>query len=104
MWKQLRGGGYCMKSHSIKRMIGLLSLAPCLLYLGCATPGEPTAKVTGTGGPSIQQVQMEQYDGPKARVAVGDFQVKAAHATREVTVERGLGGSGVVKPATAAQA
>jgi curli biogenesis system outer membrane secretion channel CsgG len=120
-----------MKMHSIKRMIGLLSLAPCLLYLGCATPGEPTATVTNTGGPSIQQAQTERYDGPKARVAVGDFQVKAAGATLEigdglremlltslfssnrfivlerqaiqdVMLEQDLGASGLVKPATAA--
>jgi curli biogenesis system outer membrane secretion channel CsgG len=70
-----------MDMRMAKQSIGWLVLAPCLLFLGCATPGEPTAKVTSTGGPSIQQAQMEQYDGPKARVAVGDFQVKAANAT-----------------------
>ncbi|MBW1982392.1 MAG: hypothetical protein JRJ12_14345 [Deltaproteobacteria bacterium] len=32
-------------------------------------------------GPSVQEAMMERYDGPKARVALGDFQVKAAGAT-----------------------
>jgi len=120
-----------MDMRMVKQNIGWLVLAPCLLYLGCATPGEPTAKVTSTGGPSIQQAQMEQYDGPKARVAVGDFQVKAANATlligdglremmvtslfksnrfivlerqaiQDVMLEQDLGASGLVKPATAA--
>ena len=120
-----------MKARSVIRVIGLLSLASCLLYLGCATPGEPTAKVTHTGGPSIQEAQMERYDGPRARVAVGDFQVKAAGATVEigdglremlltalfdsnrfivlerqaiqgVLLEQDLGASGAVRPSTAA--
>ena len=120
-----------MDMRMAKQSIGWLVLAPCLLFLGCATPGEPTATVTPTGGPSIQQAQMERYDGPKARVAVGDFQVKAAGATLEigdglremlvtslfgsnrfivlerqaiqdVMLEQDLGASGLVKPATAA--
>ena len=120
-----------MDIRMAKQSIGWLVLAPCLLFLGCATPGEPTAKVTSTAGPSIQQAQMERYDGPKARVAVGDFQVKAAGATveigdglremlvtslfssnrfillerqaiQDVMLEQDLGASGLVKPATAA--
>ncbi len=38
----------------------------------------PTAKVTSTGGPSISEAQAERYDGPKARIAVGEFQDKTA--------------------------
>ncbi|MFP4081859.1 MAG: CsgG/HfaB family protein [Candidatus Aminicenantes bacterium] len=38
----------------------------------------PTATVTSTGGPSIAEAQAERYDGPKARLAVGEFQDKTA--------------------------
>jgi curli biogenesis system outer membrane secretion channel CsgG len=73
-----------MKSRWGKRMMSLFFVGSCLLYFGCATPGQPTAKVTQSSGPTIQQAQMERYDGPKARVAVGDFQVKASGATMEI--------------------
>lgn len=44
---------------------------------GCQTT--PTAKVTsGEGGPSMQEAQMEAYDGPKARIAVSQFLDKTA--------------------------
>ena len=120
-----------MDRRMARQSIAWLVLAPCLLFFGCASPGQPTAQVTHTGGPSIQEAQMERYDGPKARVAVGDFQVKAAGATYEigdglremlltslfssnrfivlerqalqdVMLEQDLGASGLVKPATAA--
>jgi len=42
----------------------------------CAT--EPTATVTGTGGPSMEQAQMEAYNGPRARIAVNKFVIKSA--------------------------
>jgi curli biogenesis system outer membrane secretion channel CsgG len=73
-----------MDTRYIKRMVSWLIVGSCLLYFGCATPGQPTAKVTHGSGPSIQEAQMERYDGPKARIAVGDFQVKAAGATIEI--------------------
>jgi curli biogenesis system outer membrane secretion channel CsgG len=38
----------------------------------------PTAQVMSTGGPSIDQAQAERYDGPKARIAVSDFEDKTA--------------------------
>ena len=52
----------------------------CLLYFGCG----PTATVTQGSGPSLQGAQMERYDGPQARIAVGDFHAKAADATIEI--------------------
>jgi len=76
-----------MKSKWGKRIMSLFFAGSCLLYFGCATPagpGRPAARVTHGSGPSIQEAQMETYDGPKARVAVGDFQVKAAGATIEI--------------------
>ncbi|MDH7512035.1 MAG: CsgG/HfaB family protein [Clostridiales bacterium] len=38
----------------------------------------PTAKVTSAGGPSIAEARAERYDGPKARLAVGEFRDKTA--------------------------
>jgi curli biogenesis system outer membrane secretion channel CsgG len=81
-----------MKTRWVKGLLSLFILGSCLLYFGCATtdtpapaaPGRPTARVTHGSGPSIQEAQMERYDGPKARIAVGDFQVKAAGATNEI--------------------
>jgi curli biogenesis system outer membrane secretion channel CsgG len=49
-------------------------MAAAIWLSSCA----PTATVTSTGGPSISQAQAEQYDGPKARLAVGEFQDKTA--------------------------
>lgn len=60
--------------------LGVLSF---LLISGCATLeglGEPTAKVDNTVGAS----PLPPYSGPKARVAVADFEVKAAKATWEI--------------------
>lgn len=37
-----------------------------------------TTTVTSTGGPSISQAQAEPYNGPKARLAVGEFEDKTA--------------------------
>lgn len=81
-----------MKITYGKKLLSLFILGSCLFYFGCATinapgptaPGQPTARVTHGSGPSIQEAQMERYDGPKARIAVGDFQVKAAGATTEL--------------------
>jgi curli biogenesis system outer membrane secretion channel CsgG len=59
----------------MKKYYVLLGLTAVILWLGsCA----PTATVTSTGGPSIGEAQAERYDGPKARLAVGEFQDKTA--------------------------
>jgi curli biogenesis system outer membrane secretion channel CsgG len=53
----------------------------CLAVLGgCAELMQPTARVTSAAGPDIQQATLEPYDGPKARIAVSRFVVKAAKA------------------------
>lgn len=72
------------KSSCADRGLACFLVAQLLFFGGCVTPGQPTAKVTHTGGASMQEAQMQQYDGPKARIAVGDFQVKAAGATIEI--------------------
>lgn len=48
-----------------------------LIITGCVAP-QPTATVTSSGGPTIQQARAEQYNGPKARIAVNRFTNKAA--------------------------
>lgn len=59
----------------MKKYLALLGLMSVLLWTySCA----PTATVTSTGGPSIAEAQAEQYDGPKARLAVGEFTDKTA--------------------------
>lgn len=68
----------------IRGMLGLAVMGSMVGYTGCVTPGQPTATVTHGQGPSVQEARMERYDGPKARIAVGDFQVKAAGATIEI--------------------
>jgi curli biogenesis system outer membrane secretion channel CsgG len=59
----------------MKKFPLFLALMAVTIWLcSCA----PTATVTSTGGPSIAQAQAERYDGPKARLAVGEFQDKTA--------------------------
>jgi len=59
----------------MKKASVLCGLSILLVWMiACA----PTATVTSTGGPSIAQAQAEKYDGPKARLAVGEFQDKTA--------------------------
>jgi curli biogenesis system outer membrane secretion channel CsgG len=73
-----------MKIFRLNGSFSWLFPLSCLMFFGCAAPGQPTAQVTHSQGPSIQQAQAERYDGPKARIAVGDFQVKAAGATAQI--------------------
>lgn len=47
---------------------------------GCASLTQPTAQVDNTAGAPA----LPPYSGPKARVAVADFDVKAAKATGEI--------------------
>ena len=59
----------------MKKYLALLGLISVLLWAySCA----PTATVTSSGGPSIAEAQAEQYNGPKARLAVGEFTDKTA--------------------------
>jgi curli biogenesis system outer membrane secretion channel CsgG len=58
-----------------------LFVVVCLWICGCA----PTATVTSYGGQTIEQAQAEDYNGPKARIAVAEFQDKTA---------KGSGGGG----------
>lgn len=51
-----------------------------LLFAGCVpmaemlqNPGQPTAETVSTTKKTIEEVQLEPYNGPKARVAVYRF-------------------------------
>ncbi|MCM8780277.1 MAG: hypothetical protein NC914_03955 [Candidatus Omnitrophica bacterium] len=48
--------------------------------IGCASAIQPTAQVDNTAGAQ----PLPPYAGPKARVAVADFDVKAARGSREI--------------------
>ncbi len=54
-------------------------LCPVIL-IGCASMTQPTAQVDNTAGAQ----PLPPYSGPRARVAVADFDVKAAKATFEI--------------------
>jgi len=59
----------------MKKTFVFMSLIAVAVWLSsCA----PTAAVTSTGGQTIAEAQAEQYDGPKARLAVGEFKDKTA--------------------------
>jgi curli biogenesis system outer membrane secretion channel CsgG len=59
--------------------IFILVLCPIIL-VACASMTQPTAQVDNTAGAQ----PLPPYSGPKARVAVADFDVKAAKATFEI--------------------
>jgi len=65
----------------------------CLIFIiaGCVpSAGTKTTVTSGQGGPSINEAQMEAYNGPKARIAVAQFTNKSAS---------GSGASGWFSPA-----
>lgn len=66
-------------------MKGLLLRGVCfpflvLIAVGCASTMQPTAQVDNSAGTAA----MPTYSGPKARIAVADFEVKAAKASSEI--------------------
>ena len=66
----------------MKKGIGVLGLMALVLFTAsCATTEEITTKVT-TGGPSVAEVTT--YQGPKARIAVARFEMKAAQGYGEI--------------------
>ena len=68
----------------MKKVFWLISSALLIITLsGCATLQQliqPTAQVDNTAGAQA----LPPYPGPKARIAVADFEVKAAKATGEI--------------------
>ena len=57
-----------------------------LLAGGCAT----TAQVTKGGGETIREAQAERYDGPKARIAVGQIIDKSGSGAKSLSYQLGL--------------
>jgi curli biogenesis system outer membrane secretion channel CsgG len=68
----------------MRRFIGFLALGAFIIGVsGCATlqqVTQPTAQVNVNAGAQ----PLPPYSGPKARMAVADFEVKAAKATNEI--------------------
>ncbi len=62
-----------------RRFVSLLSVA-ALAVAGCTS----AKVVSSSAGPTIQQAQQEAYNGPKKRIAVKAFEVKAARGSREI--------------------
>ncbi|MDD4908893.1 MAG: CsgG/HfaB family protein [Candidatus Omnitrophica bacterium] len=65
-----------MKKISTFILCGLMAASLC----GCATMTQPTAQVDNYAGAT----PLPPYSGPKARIAVADFDVKAAKANGEI--------------------
>ncbi len=61
----------------MKRFIGIVGVFMILLWV-CSCEPTTSTRVTTSGGPSIAEAQAEDYNGPKARLAVGEFQDKTA--------------------------
>jgi curli biogenesis system outer membrane secretion channel CsgG len=65
----------------MKKLLFLIfSLVLIINTTGCASLMQPTAQVDNTAGAA----PLPPYSGPKARVAVADFDVKAAKASGEI--------------------
>jgi curli biogenesis system outer membrane secretion channel CsgG len=65
----------------MKKSFSILSVFILLVGLaGCASLTQPTAQVDNNAGAQ----PLPPYSGPKARIAVADFDVKAAKATGEI--------------------
>jgi curli biogenesis system outer membrane secretion channel CsgG len=65
----------------MRRVLSVTGYALLIIGLaGCASLTQPTASVDNTAGSAA----LPPYSGPKARIAVADFEVKAAKATSEI--------------------
>lgn len=60
-------------SYLLKTLAALLLSS---LVTACVTGPQPQARVTSGGGPDIESARAEAYDGPKARIAVAEFEDK----------------------------
>src|SRR5437899_11413425 len=72
------------------RAIGIGCFAGLLMLV--AAPGSPAgaADQPARGGPDIQSAQTEAYNGPKARIAVADFEDKMS-SRGQYRIEYGRG-------------
>jgi curli biogenesis system outer membrane secretion channel CsgG len=66
--------------HRLSVLIALVSVTFCCAGFGAGYAAQPTAQVDNNAG----TIPLPPYSGPKASVAVSDFDVKAASATYEI--------------------
>ena len=67
----------------MKKGIGALGLLALVFFTAsCATSEEAISTTVTTGGPSVAEVTT--YQGPKARIAVARFEMKAAQGYNEI--------------------
>lgn len=64
----------------MKKLLLIIVSLSALSLVGCASLTRPTAKVDSTAGTQ----PLPAYSGPKARIAIADFEVKAAKAGGEI--------------------
>jgi curli biogenesis system outer membrane secretion channel CsgG len=64
----------------MKKIIGIFLFLLAFTFIGCASMTQPTAQVDNNAGTQ----PLPPYSGPKARIAVADFEVKAAKAYGEI--------------------
>ncbi len=57
-------------------LFSLIALS-LFIFSGCVTSGTTTTVTSGQDSPDIAQTQAEDYNGPKARIAVSQFKNKA---------------------------
>ena len=68
-----------MQFQHVLRALGAFLLTASMS--ACVTTGlQPDARVTSGGGPDMASARAERYDGPKARIAVAEFEDKTASA------------------------
>lgn len=60
------------------RLSPVLAALPALLLAGCLSSGTTTKVTSGQDSPTINEIQSEAYNGPKARIAITRFTNKAA--------------------------
>jgi len=66
----------------VKRSVGILPvLALAAVLAGCITPG-PSARVQSTGATDMGSARSAAYHGPKAAIAVADFEDKTVSSGR----------------------
>lgn len=68
-----------MKKAAWGRVVAVIC-AGIIFGSGCASLMEPQAEVTATGGADIGEATLQPYNGPKARITIAKFDVKAAKA------------------------
>ncbi len=65
--------------------LSILTFSLLFIFLGCSEPNTPAqTQTTHSNGEDVFTAQREAYHGPKINVAVGDFQVKAAGASKVI--------------------